>query len=335
MTHVLFTFDPEPHLREHLAEELGHECRLLFPEGEEDEFLYRNIGSAEVVVGWRADESLLQNACRVRLWQNPGVGVTHLLPLFRSRPHITLANSHGNTYFTAQHAVALLLTLLNRTHLHHQWMRSGHWRTGEAEAASVPLRNCVVGVLGYGHVGRKVARFLTGFDIQLTAYRNRPAPEDDHVPEVTVLYAQHGCSLSGFARDCDILVVTLPLTEQTEGMIDADALADLGPNGFLVNVGRGGVIVEADLYHALRDGVIGGAALDVWWREHDPQERADGGQRPYDYPFEELRNVVMSPHRAASPFDSLDRWNDVIENIRRAARGRDDFLNIVDTERGY
>ncbi len=332
---VLFTFKPNERLEALFEQNLGDTCQLLFPDDPTPEALSTAIDGAEVVVGWLATADMLDRAASVRLWQYPGVGVAHLADLFQKHPHITLANCHGNTYFTAQHAVALLLTLMNKVNLHHDWMVQGRWRTGDEEAKSVPLRNRRVGILGYGHIGRKAARFLSGFDISLAAYKNKPRATDTEVPGVRCFFAEEGDSLEAFAEKSDILIITLPLTPRTEGLIGEPQLRTLGPEGLLVNVGRGPIVVEDDLYHALRDGTIAGAALDVWWAEKEPIESPGGEVRPFTQPFHVLPNVVMSPHRAASPFDDLARWEDVVENIRRAACGRDDFLNTVDLLRGY
>ena len=79
---------------------------------------------------------------------------------------------------------------------------------------------------------------------------------------------------------------------------------------------------------------IAGAGIDVWY-DYRPEPDAEGRKYPYSFPFHELDNIVMSPHRCYSPFDSLERWDGVIENIKRADAGRRDYLNIVDLKRGY
>ena len=332
---VLFTFAPEDRLREHFENELGEICQLVFATQPEPGVLLDLLEDADAVVGWLATEEMVERAKQVRLWQNPGVGVTHLVHLFENRPDITLANCHGNTYFTAQHAVAMLLTLVNRVNLHHNWMLEGRWRTRDGEAKSIPMRNRRVGLLGYGHIGLKVARFLSGFDVRLSAYKTRRKAGDEDLEHVQCHYRSENASLERFVENSDILVITLPLTPRTEGLVDERLLRALGPDGLLVNVGRGAIVVEDDLYRALKTGTIAGAAIDVWWREKNPREFDDGGIRPFDRPFHRLENVVMSPHRAASPFDDLARWDEVIENVRRATLGRDEFLNVVDVKRGY
>jgi len=86
---------------------------------------------------------------------------------------VTLVNGHGNSYFTAQHAVALLLSLTNKIIPHHNWMTSGKWRLGDNEAASIPLRRRNIGFLGYGAVNQKVHKFLLGFDLSFAALKRK------------------------------------------------------------------------------------------------------------------------------------------------------------------
>ena len=105
-------------------------------------------------------------------------------------------------------------------------------------------------------------------------------------------------------------------------------------NGLLVNLSRGAVINESDLYKSLQNKFITGAAIDVWYN-YQPEPDEQGRKFPASYPFYELENVVLSPHRAASPFNDLNRWDEVIENISRLARKKSDFLNVVELQREY
>jgi len=97
---------------------------------------------------------------------------------------------------------------------------------------------------------------------------------------------------------------------------------------------RGSVIDEAGLYKALKEKVIAGAAIDVWY-EYRPEPDESGSKYPYSHPFHELDNVVLSPHRTASPFDDLERWDEVIENVIRYSKGRRDLINQVNLEEEY
>jgi phosphoglycerate dehydrogenase-like enzyme len=244
---------------------------------------------------------------------------------------VTLVNGHGNSYFTAQHAVAMLLALANRIVPHHNWMREGRWRTGDDDAASTPIRDRQVGLLGYGAVNRRVHEFLKGFDVSFAALRTEWSKANSDEADLKRFTVNE---LDQFLSWSDILFVSVPLTSVTEGMIGEEELELLGPDGLLVNMARGPVVSEEPLYRALRGGRIAGAALDVWY-DYRPEADELGRKCPAHYPFHELDNVVLSPHRGASPFSDLRRWGEVVENIRRFAAGRTDFLNVVDLDREY
>jgi phosphoglycerate dehydrogenase-like enzyme len=157
--------------------------------------------------------------------------------------------------------------------------------------------------------------------------------ESNWLPTVADQYTIE--QLPQFLDKVDVLFVGVPLTSHTKGLLGADELKRLGPQGLLVNVARGGVIDEAALYQALRDRAIAGAALDVWY-EYRPDPDDQDRKYPYQpaHPFHELDNVVLSPHRAASPVFSLRRWDEVAEHLRRFAQGKPPE-QVVDLEREY
>lgn len=327
-----------PQLRDYLRRGLRDSAvDLVFPADREPAALLPLVGDAAALVGWRPTAELLAAARSLRLFINPGAGVQGIVHLFselnagREFP-VVLVNGHGNACFTAQHTVALLLALTNRIVPHHNWLAAGRWRTGDAEAASLPLRGRRLALLGYGHVNRRVHRLLAGFPLEFAALRRAPwtAPQDPPTP----LRRCGTAELDELLDWADILVCCLPETPATRGLIGRDELARLGRRGLLVNVGRGPVVDEDALYEALDQGLIAGAALDVWY-DYRPAADSAGRRHPWHRPFHELDNVVLSPHRAASPFDDLGRWDEVVENLRRLAAGRDDFLNVVDLELGY
>ncbi len=335
---VLFIRKISDSLREHLIARLSDlpHLNLIFPEEATEERVLEHAPDAHVILGWRPTRELLARAQKLKLFINPGTGVQHLLPLFRELDPargIVLVNGHGHSYFVAQHAVALLLALMNKIIPHHQKMVAGEWRQwSDALAASTPLRDRQVGLLGYGAINRWVHRFLSGFDVEFhilrRSWKGKPKPE----PTPAKTYSPN--QLHKFLRVVDTLIVAVPQTEETTGMLGQEELEFLGSEGVLVNVARGAVIDQEALYKALEAKVIAGAAIDVWY-EYQPEPDEQGRRYPADYPFHELDNVVLSPHRAGSPFSDLKRWDEIIENLRRFAHGRTDFLNVVDLVRGY
>jgi phosphoglycerate dehydrogenase-like enzyme len=333
-TNVLCIWQPRQELLDYLLKGLeGKDVKLVVPPDLEPEGLLRLAPDADIVLGWRPTPELLDAAARMKLFINPGAGVQHLVPMFRGlgRP-VTLVNGHGNSYFTAQHTVALLLALMNKVIPHHNWMLEGRWRTGDDQAASVPLRDLTVGLLGYGHVNSKVHLFLVGYDVAFAVLHRQWPERAEPMPTPALRFSPD--RLHDFLKVSDVVIASVPQTSESVGMLGRAELDLLGPNGFLVNVGRGAVVDEEALYEALRDRRIAGAAIDVWY-DYRPEPDDEGRRRPHRCPFHELDNVVLSPHRAASPLNDLGRWDEVIDNITRFAAGRTDFLNIVDLAREY
>lgn len=335
---VLFIFDVREELKEYISKGLSDypEIELIFPKDTKPETFLKLVPKANVIVGWRPTKELLETAKNLVLFINPGVGIQHLVNPFQElnkTREVTLVNGHGNTYFTAQHAVALLFSLTNKIIPHHNWMKEGLWRKGDADAQSTPLRDREIGLLGYGAINTKVHKFLAGFDVNFHVLKrdwNRKRVEN--YPTKITEYTMK--ELDEFLETIDILFVAIPLTKLTWGLIGERELEILGPKGLLITVARGEIIVEEALYNALKKGKIAGAAIDVWYN-YRPEPDKEGRKYPANHPFYKLNNVVLSPHRAASPMNDLKRWDEVIENIRRVSFNEKPFLNEVNLEEEY
>jgi phosphoglycerate dehydrogenase-like enzyme len=338
-TIVLFTWEVNDRLKKYLTTQLDGipKLTLVFPEEISDEVLLELAPKADIMVGWRVPDKVKLAAIKMQLYINPGVGIKHHIEFFRrlnQARKVLLINGHGNSYFTAQHVVAMLLALMNKIIPHHNWMKSGLWRKRDADAASIPLRYRKIGLLGYGAINTKVHRFLQGFDVEFSILRCNWPEEEEALPTPAKKYLPN--DLTSFLKEIDILIIAVPETSQTMGSIGLNELTHLGSKGLLVNVSRGSVVDEASLFQALQNKVIAGAAIDVWYN-YTPDPDDQGQKFPYSnsFPFHTLDNVILSPHRAASPFDDLERWNEVVENIRRFNRGEATFINVVDLERDY
>ena len=332
---VLFIWQPDERLKEYISHKVCNlPVRLLFPPRASEDIYVQLASQADIIIGWRPTPTLLEAAEKLSLFINPGAGVQHLIDLFREvnkTRSITLVNGHGNAYFTAQHTVALLLSLTNKVIPHHNWMIKGEWRKGDQDAITVPLRQQIIGLLGYGHVNQYVHKFLCGFDVKFSVIRRDWSKQIKEL--VTPVKKYVYSDLHPFLEEVDTLIVSVPLTSLTKEMIKREELELLGPDGLLVNVGRGPVFNEYDLYTALKNKTIAGAAIDVWYN-YTPSPDEKGRKYPFNYPFHTLDNVVLSPHRAASPLNDLNRWDEVIENIHRFVHG-DEFINTVDLQQGY
>jgi phosphoglycerate dehydrogenase-like enzyme len=185
-------------------------------------------------------------------------------------------------------------------------------------------------ILGFGAIGRRVAAFCRalGMDVLATRRRLQQPAQENGVPVYPT------AALPELLPQANVLIICLPLTPQTEGLIGAAELAALPSPAILVNIGRGAIVEQEALYRALRQGELHAAGLDVWYN-YPPDEAARSQTPPADYPFHELDNVVMSPHRGgASDATAELRMSHLAASLNAAARG-EPIPNPVDREIGY
>ena len=238
---------------------------------------------------------------------------------------VTLCNAYGHEPALGEFAIMMMLAWRHRLFDIATSFREGSWSWSPMVGGAVrgEIGGQTVGVVGLGHIGREVAWRAAALGCRVLAVnrtvREKPASVE-HVFSWTELDRMLG--------ECDILVLSCALTPETTGLIDGRRLAAMKPSSFLINLARGPLAGEEALYCALRDGVIGGAALDTWWRYPSP---ADPAPRPSRYPFHELPNVIMTPHCSPRTGGTIERRSrDVARNIDRFVRG-EPLENVVAT----
>lgn len=248
-------------------------------------------------------------------------------------PHVAVHNLHHNTVQTAEMALALLLAAARLIVPSDQALRRGDWTLRHNPLAVTILHGRTVLILGYGAIGQRVAQVCQALEMRVLAVRRQPAAQDQQVGDVAVFGPD---ALPNLLPQADVLMVTLPLTEETSGLIGAAELASLPPGALLVNVGRGPVVDEAALYQALRSGRLGAAGLDVWY-VYPESEAARSYTLPSTYPLHELDNVVLSPHCGGglgTPYTERERLRHLALLLNAAARG-EAVPNRVDLASGY
>jgi phosphoglycerate dehydrogenase-like enzyme len=197
------------------------------------------------------------------------------------------------------------------------------WRSSwvESGAPHGEVRNTTLGIVGFGRVGREVARRAAPFGARILAANRSPRAVETGVERVYPM-----AELDQMLPQCDAVALCTALGPETEGLIDARRLALMKPGAFLINISRGQVIEEDAVYAALRDGGLGGAALDVWWQYPTATEPNRRGSR---HPFHELPNVIVTPHNSGWTEGMVRRrWDEIAENLRRFVRG-DSLINTV------
>lgn len=246
-------------------------------------------------------------------------------------PHVAVHNLHHNSAPTAEMAVALLLAGARFLVPVDRQFRRHDWSSRYQPPPVVVLDGRTALILGYGAVGQRVGRVCRALGMRVLAVRrNVPAAGEEGE---TVFGPE---ALHRLLPEAQVLIITLPLTAETVGLIGAAELALLPRGALLVNVGRGAVVDEAALYAALRDGTLTAAGLDVWY--HYPESReARRHTPPARFPFHELDNVVMSPHVGGafgSAYTERARAAQLATLLNAAAHG-EPMPNRVDLALGY
>jgi phosphoglycerate dehydrogenase-like enzyme len=196
------------------------------------------------------------------------------------------------------------------------------------------LRGQTIGILGYGSIGREVARLAKAFGMKVLVTKRDGRHTEDHgfmLPDTgdpsgdlpDRIYPIE--ATRSLLTECDYVVVSLPLTEKTHHLIDEEMFRAMKPSAFFVNIGRGSIVHEEHLVKALKKGWIAGAGLDVF--EQEPL--------PDDSPLWKLDNVIMTPHISGFTPDYDKRAMAVFaENLRRYLAG-EQLLNVLDRQVGY
>ena len=311
MTETILVLQPiTAELRDIVLRELPEGFALTTTENTDAAHLAAKMSDADYVVFW--DEglpaTLLQAAPRLKLAHKWGVGVENIdMDVARARGIQVARTTGGNAVPVGEFAIALMLAAGRRIVQAHNSMVEGRWAKNEIWRHSILLSGKTVGIVGLGAIGTEVARRLAGFGCRIL-YSNRRSIGAEREAALGVEYR----SVPDILAEVDVLCLTCPLTPETRGMIAAPQLAAMKPGSILVNVARGGIVVETDLIDALRSGHLAAAAIDVF----DPEP-----PRP-DNPLLHLPNVVLTPHCASTAFENsatgIRHW---LRNIGLVARG--------------
>jgi len=231
---------------------------------------------------------IVERGTRLKVIGRAGVGVDNVDVDAATRRGIVVANApESNMLSAAEHAFGLLLALARNIPQAHAALVEGRWE--RSKWGGVELADKVLGVLGFGRIGRLVARRALGLQMKVVAYD--PFVSAERFRELGV----DSATFDEVLERADFLTLHLPLTDDTRGSIDAAAIARMRDGSRLVNAARGELVDEAALVAALESGKLAGAAIDVFSKE------------PYDGPLLRAPNIVVTPHLAASTEEAQDR----------------------------
>lgn len=280
------------------------------------------IADADVYVGWLGRDEFLA-ARRLRWIQSPSSGINYYLAipeLVEGDVLLTSARgTHGACLAESVLGMILAFTRGIRTCIQRQPERA--WAGREARPSLVELTGSTMGIVGFGTVGRAIAKRAQAFDMRIVAVDLYPGDRPDYVEDLWRLDR-----LDDLLRIADYAVVTVPYTPQTVGMIGVHELSVMKPTAMLVGISRGGIIEQAALAEALREGRLAAAALDVTKPE----------PLPPDSELWDLENLLITPHIAGGTQFEADHILDIFrENLDRFLRGELPLRNQIDKRQGF
>jgi D-3-phosphoglycerate dehydrogenase / 2-oxoglutarate reductase len=247
---------------------------------------------------------LIERAERLKVIGRAGVGIDNVDVAAATRKGIVVANAPESTVVSAaEHTIGLLVALARNIPQAHAALKQGRWE--RSRWAGIELADKTLGVLGFGRIGRQVARRALGLGMRVSGYDPFVVPE-----RFRELGAEHAESPEDVFAAADFLTLHLPLTEETRGFLDTAAFGRMRPGVRIVNAARGELVDERALSEAIRSGRVAGAALDVFSAE------------PYTGELLELDQIVVTPHLAASTEEAQDRAGLIVaEQVVAALEG--------------
>ena len=272
----------------------------------------QSLEDATILLSWNFPQEILRQEYpslqHVSFIQLVTAGADHMP--FADLPSRIIVASNPGAYATpmAEHVLAMTLALAKRLLMEHQKLMSGKF---DDNTLNRSLFGATAGIIGFGGSGRATARLMRAFGMHIYAI-NQSGKSSEPTEFIGTLH-----DLEHVLRASDVVVISLPLTKTTKGLIGKDELAWMKPDAILVNVARGAIIDEEALYTHLKNHPTFMAGIDTWWTEP-----LRGGTFRMEYPFLDLPNVLGSPHNSALVSHViLDAARQAAENAKQFLKG--------------
>ena len=280
------------------------------------------IADADIYMGWLSRKDFLA-AKNLKWIQSPSSGINYYLSIPELVESDVLLTSASGTHAPclAESALAMILAFTRgiRESIHCQ--QEHRWAIRDIRPKLVELTGSTLGIIGLGNIGRALAKRARVFDMRIIAVDVFPLNKPEPVSELWGLDR-----LDDLLRTSDYVVVTVPSTPQTEGMIGSEQLALMKPAAMLIGISRGGIIDQEALAQALREKRLAAAALDVFKPE----------PLPADSELWDLENLLITPHAAGgTQFEALRILDIFNENLERFERGDLPLRNQIDKQQGF
>ena len=297
--------------------EIGKGCQVAFSSNAEAS--KKELAEADILYGMPTQD-MLRKATNLQWLQATNSGIEKYLPVDVTRKEAVITNAPG--FFTealAESAIGMLLLLMKKFPQYCENQKHGIWRDEDADASIAGSHAVVV---GFGAAGMAIGRVLHAFGAKVTGVRRQNLDRPDFADAVVT-----ADNLGEILPDADIIMLALPHTKESDGLLSKELFQKIKKGAYLVNIGRGKTVDQHALTLALQDGTLAGAGLDVFTVEPLPQ----------DDPLWKLPNVFITPHVAGRDYMPLALERNIAvfkENLRRYLSGTA-LLNVVDREIGY
>ncbi len=256
------------------------------------------------------DKTFLDKATNLKFIGRVGAGLENIDCEYAEKKLVKLiAAPEGNGNAVGEHALGLLLSLINKLNSADRQVRKGRWL--REENRGLELDKKVVGLIGYGNMGKAFAKKLRGFDVDVICYDIQSGVDDENCKQV---------SLEELQEKADVLSLHTPQTPLTKGMINTEFIAGFKKPFWLINTARGSAVVTKDLVQALKTKKILGAGLDVLEYEKSSFENLfDSNEIPVDFKFLiQSENVILTPHVAGWTIESkLKLAQTIVDKIKK------------------
>jgi len=338
MTKILLAWQDAPKSIDRIRAALPQDAELVTPSrsgeygpyGIDPRELLRLCHDVEIIMGWQISREAIMNAPRLRMISSPHAGMDLFdIKLLREKG-IMLCNARGvNAIPVAEHTLALMLALAKRIPTHDASVKRTDWVEWSPTTASASLSGKTLALLGTGQIGSEVAKRAKGFDMRVIGMRRRVGNKGiaDEVRPITALHDT--------LKEADFIVLALPLTEETRGLIGRPEFSVMKPSAFLINIARGRIVEESSLHWALTENRIAGFAADVWWDYADAVPAGYHYNVPSRNNINKLPNVVGTPNVAANVHGMRDQMIDLgVQNISSYLKGEVP-VRMVNLDRGY
>ena len=252
------------------------------------------------------------------------------LELLTDFPNISLHNLHHNNFNTAELGFSLLLAAAKNLIPMDRKLRDNDWTPRYEDPKAIMLRGRTALILGFGEIGQAMAEYCLGLGMNVMATKKHPTSYSGDL-NVQIFASDQ---LHDLLPKIDVLIISLPLTDETRDRIGEREINLLPPGSILINIGRGPIVNQFALYEALKSGHLHSAGIDVWYNY--PQSRETRKNTPpADVPFGDLDNTVLSPHRGGMVKEvDFQRAQALAKLLNAASRG-ETIPNKVDIDAGY